>query len=61
MMGLLNVTQAAAFLNISKRRLWTLTKCGDVIAVRSGRRVLYEMNDLQTYVNASKRKGARRA
>jgi len=44
---LVNVREAAAMLSISPRKLWDLTKRGDVSSVRIDRRVLYYVDDLR--------------
>lgn len=56
---LLNATQAASYLGIGKRSLWTLTNCGEIACVRIGRRVLYDVADLDKFI-ASHRKGGPR-
>lgn len=52
--ALLNRQQAARYLGISERTLWTLTNIGEVIAVRIGGRVLYRVADLDAYVASLK-------
>jgi excisionase family DNA binding protein len=47
---LLGVRAAARALAISERTLWRLTKSGRVPHVRVGRRVLYDVEELRTWV-----------
>lgn len=48
--ALLSVKQAAAFLNVSDRTLWTLSHGGPISPVKIGRKVLYRRTDLERYV-----------
>lgn len=50
---LLTSREAAAFLRISERTLWTLTQEGRIKATRINRRVLYTLACLQLFVDAS--------
>jgi excisionase family DNA binding protein len=52
---LLGVREAAMALGISVRTLWTLTKEGRVPCVHIGRRVLYDPEDLATWVETLKK------
>lgn len=63
---LLDAKRAAKALSVSPRTLWTLTKGGQIPAVRLGRRVLYDPEDLQAFIARHKHparihKGATRA
>ncbi len=48
--------EAAKALSICEKTLWTLTKRGEIPAVRFGRAVRYDVADLQAFING--RKGA---
>lgn len=50
----LNVREAAKLLSISERTLFTITKRGEMPAVRIGSRVLYDPADLANYVQRRK-------
>lgn len=57
---LLTAQQAAAYLNIGKRTLWTLQNCGELAHVRIGARaVRFLIDDLDGYI-AKERKGGGR-
>ncbi|MCC6322114.1 MAG: helix-turn-helix domain-containing protein [Phycisphaerales bacterium] len=49
--------QAAAMLGISERKLFDLTKSGDVPHVRIGRRVLFRTNTLNEWLRAREQRG----
>ncbi len=51
---LLNESQAATWLGISKRTLWSLRAGGEIPFVRIGRAIRYDVNDLRTYVEKMK-------
>lgn len=51
---LLRPREAAEWLKISERSLWSLTQRGDLPAVRIGRSVRYDLADLNTYVESRK-------
>lgn len=51
---LLRPREAAAWLKISERSLWSLTQRGELPAVRIGRSVRYELSDLVAFVEARK-------
>jgi excisionase family DNA binding protein len=51
---LLSTREAAEYLGISIRTLWTLTQRGELTCVRFGRVVRYEMADLVSYVHSCK-------
>lgn len=46
--------EAAALLSISERTLWTRTKLGQVKAIRIGRSVRYDIDDLREFIWRSK-------
>ena len=48
---LLTSEQAAQALAISPRKLWELTKAGEISAVRIGRSLRYAPSDLQAWVD----------
>lgn len=54
---LVDAKQAATLLAIGERTLWSLTRAGDVPHVRIGRRILYPMDDLKTWVRAQTKGG----
>ncbi len=54
---LLRSTEAAAYLSISPRTLWTLTKRGDIPCVRIGRSVRYDRRDLEAWIQRAKESG----
>lgn len=43
--------QAAAYLQISPRHLWTLTQRGEIPRIKMGRIVRYDVNALAQYVS----------
>jgi excisionase family DNA binding protein len=51
---LLTARQAARALSISERTLWSLTKSGQIPAVRIGRAVRYDPADLRRWINLSR-------
>lgn len=51
---LLTSREAAKLLKISARTLWHLTASGQLPAVRIGRSVRYDLEDLQSFVNRRK-------
>ena len=61
---LLDTKEAAEFLHISERTLWTITKSGDLTCKRLLGSVRYKMDDLVRYIdglpseNMNKKKGA---
>jgi excisionase family DNA binding protein len=57
---LLRPNEAAKFLAVSERTLWTLTDRGDLPAVRIGRLVRYAAEDLEAYVEANRGRAGRR-
>ena len=46
--------EAAEWLKISERSLWSLTQRGELAAVRIGRSVRYDLADLIAFVEARK-------
>jgi excisionase family DNA binding protein len=52
--GLLKPAEAATFLAISRRLLWSLTNQGLVRVVRIGRLVRYDRDDLLAWVQSRK-------
>ncbi len=61
---LLDTKEAAEFLHISERTLWTITKSGDLTCKRLRGSVRYKMDDLERYIDGlpsesmNKKKGA---
>lgn len=51
---LLSVRDAAKALAICERKLWELTKRGEIHCVRIGRRVLYDPRDLTRWIDGEK-------
>lgn len=52
--GLLTAREAAAFLAISERFLWTLVQAGDPPCVRIGRSVRFDRADLLAWIETRK-------
>jgi excisionase family DNA binding protein len=52
---LLKAADAARALAISERKLWDLTKCGEIPTVRIGRSVRYAPADLENWIITRKR------
>jgi excisionase family DNA binding protein len=48
---LLRPREAAAALAISPRKLWSLTKSGEIQAVRVGRAVRYQIEELRAWIS----------
>ena len=57
-MLLLTPIQASKALNISARKLWSLTASDEIPAVRIGRSVRYDPSDLRAFIEKQK-KGVR--
>lgn len=57
---LLRPGEAADALAISERKLWELTRCGEVPAVRIGRAVRYDPRDLAAWIDGRRERGAGR-
>lgn len=51
---LITAREAARTLSVSERTLWTLTKSGQVSAVRVGRSVRYTQADLEAFIASHK-------
>jgi len=51
---LLSPREAAKLLSISERTLFTLTKAGEIRAVRFGRNVRYDPADLRAWIESAK-------
>ena len=51
---LLTPREAAAALCLSERKLWALTKAGQIRAVKFGRAVRYDRADLESAIRAAK-------
>jgi len=51
---LVTARQAAALLSISERTLWEVTHRGELPAVRIGRAVRYQRNDLEKWIQQKK-------
>jgi excisionase family DNA binding protein len=56
---LLTVRQAAEALQISERKLWSMTASGEIPRVRIGRSVRYDPIDLRAWIEAQKTGGPR--
>jgi excisionase family DNA binding protein len=55
---LLRLPEAAEELAISERKLWDLTKGGEIPCIRIGRSVRYARADLIAWINTKKQGGA---
>lgn len=53
---LLTSKQAATMLSISERTLYALAKSGEITAVRIGRAVRYDPQDLRAWIERAKEK-----
>jgi hypothetical protein len=51
---LLPAKEAATMLSISPRLLWSLSKLGKIASVRIAGRVLYDVHDLDAFIESSK-------
>jgi len=51
---LVTVRQAAAYLAISERKLWSLSKENRLTAVKIDRCIRYDVGDLDAFINAAK-------
>ena len=56
---LLSARDAAKLLGVSERTLWSMTHRGEIAAVRIGRRVLYDPQDLSRWIAGSKTPGSK--
>jgi len=54
-----NAKQAAAMLGISPRTLWTLTNASKISHIRIGRRVVYRVDALKSWLERSEKGGRR--
>lgn len=52
--GLFSVHQAAEFLGVSERTLWTITDEGNLACIRVRRRKMYSQVDLAAYIDAQR-------
>lgn len=58
---LLDAKQAAIYLGIGARLLWSLTNCGDIASIRIGSRaVRYDVRDLDLYITRHRKGGQRK-
>ena len=48
---MLNTEQAAEFLQVSERHLWTITETGLIPRIKMGHCVRYKMDDLVRYID----------
>jgi excisionase family DNA binding protein len=55
--GLLSYREAAKYLGVTERTLWTLVNSGDLPAVRFRRTVRIDPADLRMFIEKSKRGG----
>ncbi|MCP4885003.1 MAG: helix-turn-helix domain-containing protein [Planctomycetaceae bacterium] len=51
---LLRPREAAEWLQVSERTLWTLTQKGEITSIRIGRSVRYDLGDLIEFVESRK-------
>lgn len=51
---LLDVKEAAAFLNVSTRTIWSMANSGELPPVRIRRRVLFDVHDLEAFISKAK-------
>lgn len=51
---LLRPREAAEMLTVSERKLWTMTKNGNLRAVRIGRSVRYDVSELMAFIERQK-------
>ena len=52
---LMKIKQAAEYLCISERKLWDLQKSGRIPAVRIGRAVRFDRDDLDAFIAGAKK------
>jgi excisionase family DNA binding protein len=57
--SLVNARQAARTLAISERKLWEMTKNGEIPHVPVGRAIRYDPRDLRAWVEAQKKSGTK--
>jgi excisionase family DNA binding protein len=53
---LLSPRETAKMLSVCEKTLWTLTKAGEIPAVRIGRAVRYSMDDLHQWIESRSEK-----
>jgi excisionase family DNA binding protein len=58
---LLTPREAAGALSVCEKTLWSLTKRGELPAVRIGRSVRYDLADLRAFIEGRKPQAAQRA
>ena len=58
---LLSVADAAKYLCVSERTLWSLTNENKLAAVRIGRAVRYDLQDLENFITKAKTGGLENA
>ncbi len=58
---ILTPLEAAAWLRVSRRTLWTLTRDGGLRSIRIGRSVRYDVRDLVAWIDAQAAKGVSNA
>lgn len=51
---LMTSRDAAKYLCISERKLWSMTQAGEIPVVRLGRAVRYDINDLDSFIQKAK-------
>ena len=54
---LLRAREAQTYLGLSARTLWSLTNTGQILHVRIGRSVRYDLHDLEKWIAKHKRGG----
>jgi excisionase family DNA binding protein len=59
--AVLSAKEAAAYLGVSERHLWTWTKSGKVPHLRLGVRVLYPLDLLRAWINEQASSSSRHA
>ncbi len=57
---LFRAREAAQYLGISERSLWTLSNMGDLPVIRIGRAVRYDIRDLDQWIEERKSRGPAR-
>ncbi len=51
---LMTSRDAAKYLCISERKLWSMTQAGEIPAVRLGRAVRFDIKDLENFIQKAK-------
>ncbi len=54
---LIKPKQAAEYLAVSPRKLWSMTRSGAIDALRLGRSVRYDLRDLDDFISQAKSGG----